>query len=203
MVRGGDKSFLCCGTLGKLPCDVFGLCLDGFLERGTANVGENEGVVFGSFVINVEKGQESESDRAFPKGRKAGDATYWVTISERGFNPLKPKYLFRATPEKEEIFIRKLPAGTYQIEKIQKEGFTILEWSLRVSFTVTPKQTTYIGKFTVQVPDRIRMGSPVRMNVADAERETTELLKNEHEKSLSNVVKALMAIQRLTGRGDR
>jgi len=159
------------------------------------NVGENEGVVFGSLVINVEKGQESESGWAFLKGQKAGDATYTIIISEQGFT-FSPNYVIRATPEKEEIFIRKLPAGAYQIVKIQKEGFTNLELSLTVNFTVVPKQTTYIGKFTVQFPDRIRVGSPVRMNVADVQRETTELLKNEHDKSLSNVVKALMAIQR-------
>ena len=159
------------------------------------SVGENEGVVFGSFVINVEKGKESESGWAFLKGQKAGDATYFVMISEQGINPLSLNYTIRATPEKEEIFIRKLPAGTYQIKKIQKEGFTTLELNLRVNFTVVPKQTTYIGKFTVQFPDRIIPGSPVRTNVADAQRETTELLKGEHEKSLSNVVKGLLTIQ--------
>ena len=159
------------------------------------NVGENEGIVFGSFVINVEKGQESESGWAFLKGQKAGDATYAVIISERGFNPLKPNYLIRAASDKEEIFIKKLPAGDYQIQKIQKEGFTNLELNVRVNFRVTPKQTTYIGKFTVQFPDRIRVGSPVRTNVGDAQQETTEKLKNEHEKSLSEVVKALMAVQ--------
>jgi hypothetical protein len=160
------------------------------------NVAENEGVVFGSLVINVEKGQEKESGWAFLKGQKAGDATYAIVVSERGLNPLKQTYVFRATPGKEEPFIKKLPAGDYQIQKIQKEGFTNLELNLRVNFTVAPKQTTYIGKLTVQFPDRIMVGSPVRMNVTDAQQETSELLKNEHEKSLSSVVKALMVIQR-------
>lgn len=160
------------------------------------NVGENEGIVFGSFVINVEKGEGNETGWAFLKGQKASDATYAVVISEIGFNPLRPNYVIKATPEKEEIFIKKLPAGDYQIQKIQKEGFTNLELNLRVNFRVTPKQTTYIGKFTVQFPDRIRMGSPVRMNVGDAQQVTTEQLKNEHERSLSQVVKTLMVIQR-------
>jgi len=159
------------------------------------DVASNEGVVFGSFVINLEKGQEKESGWAFLQGQKAGDATYAVVISEKGFNPLKQNYIIRAKPEKEETFIKKLPAGDYQIQKIQKEGFTNLELNLRVNFTVTPGQTTYIGQFTVQFPDRLRVGSPVRMKVADAQRETTDLLKNEHDKSLSHVIKALMAIQ--------
>jgi hypothetical protein len=160
------------------------------------NVGEDEGIVFGSFVINVEKGEGNETGWAFLKGQKASDATYAVIISEIGLNPLKPNYVIRATPEKEEIFIKKLPAGDYQIQKIQKEGFSSLELNLRANFRVTPKQTTYIGKFTVQFPDRITIGSPVRMNVGDAQQATTEQLKNEHERSLSQVVKALMVIER-------
>ena len=160
------------------------------------DVGANEGIVFGSFVINVERGEENESGWAFLKGQKASDATYAVIISESGFNPLSPNYVIKASPEKEEIFIKKLPAGDYQIKKIQKEGFTNLELNLRVNFRVTAKQTTYIGKFTVQFPDRIRMGSPVRMNVADTQQATTEQLKSEHERSLLDVVKAPMVIQR-------
>lgn len=159
------------------------------------SVAENEGIVFGSFVINVEKGEENESGWAFLKGQKASGATYAVIISERGFNPLRPNYVIKASPEKEEVFIKKLPAGDYQIQKIQKEGFTTLELNLIVNFRVTAKTTTYIGKLTVQFPDRIRMGSPVLMNVGDAQQKTTEQLKNEHEKSLSEVVTALMVIQ--------
>ncbi|MGH8613556.1 MAG: ankyrin repeat domain-containing protein [Gammaproteobacteria bacterium] len=163
------------------------------------NVGETEGIVFGSFVINVEKSQGNETGGAFLKGLKAGDTTYAVIISEYEFlgnrfsdqfrsNPLKPLYVVRATPGKEEIFIKKLPAGVYRIEKLQREGFGKLEFDLEVYFTVTPKLTTYIGKVTVQFPDRITPASPVRTNVADAQRETTELLKNEYGKSLSNVI---------------
>jgi len=87
------------------------------------NVAENEGVVFGSFVINVEKGQEKESGWAFLQGQEAGDATYAVVISEKGFNPLKQNHVIKATPGKEDTFIKKLPAGDYQIQEIQKEGF--------------------------------------------------------------------------------
>ena len=157
------------------------------------NIGENEGVVFGSFVINVEQGEENESGWAFLKGQKAGDASYAVLFSESGLNPLKLRYMIRARPEKEEVFIRKLPAGLYQIEKISKEGFTNLELNLKgVNFRVVPQQTTYIGKVTLQFPNRIMVGSPVRVNVGDAQQETTESLRGEHEKSLSKVVKELI-----------
>ena len=156
------------------------------------NIGENEGVVFGSFVINVEQSEGSESGLGFLKGQKAANATYAVIFAKSGLNPLKKRYVIRARPEKEAVFIRKLPVGQYQIEKISKEGFTNLELELRnVNFRVMPKQTTYIGKVIMQFPNRIMAGSPVRVNVADAEQEATDSLRGEHEKSLSRVVKEL------------
>jgi len=156
------------------------------------SVGEDEGVVFGSFVINVEKGEANESGLGFLKGQKAGNATYAVIFTKSGYNPIKQRYMVRATPEKEAVFIRKLPAGVYHIEKISKEGFTNLELYLNdVNFRVVPKQTTYIGKIIMQSPNRIMAGSPVRVSVADAQQETTESLRGEHEKSLSTVVKEL------------
>lgn len=159
------------------------------------NVGENEGIVFGSFVINVEKGEENKSGWAF-LGQKASDATYEVSISKRESNPFKLNYLIRATPEKEEIFIKKLPAGNYYIHAITKLGFSNLKMNFRVNFRVIPKRTTYIGKLIVQFPSRIRQGSPARMNVVDTQQKSTELLKTEYEKSLSEVIEELMTIQR-------
>jgi hypothetical protein len=159
------------------------------------NVGNDEGIVFGSFVINVEPGDDGSS-LAFWKGQKAGNATYAVIFTKKGFNPIKQRYVIRATPEKEDVFIKKLPAGWYQIEKISKEGFSNLELSLgNVNFQVVPKQTTYIGKLTIQFPKRIMVGTPVFLNVADTQHETTESLKGEHEKSLSTVVKQLVVLQ--------
>ena len=155
------------------------------------SVGEDEGIVFGSFVINVEPGEDGSS-LAFWKGQKAGNATYAVIFTKSGYNPIKQRYMVRATPEKEAVFIRKLPAGVYHIEKISKEGFTNLELYLNdVNFRVVPKQTTYIGKIIMQSPNRIMAGSPVRVSVADAQQETTESLRGEHEKSVSTVVKEL------------
>jgi hypothetical protein len=160
------------------------------------NVRNDEGVIFGSFVINVEQGGDDGSSLAFWKGQKAGNATYAVIFTKRGLNPIKQRYMIRATPEKEDVFIKKLPAGWYEIEKISKEGFSNLELSLHnVNFQVVPNQNTYIGKLTVQFPKRIMVGTPVFVKVGDSQQETTESLKIEHEKSLSNVVKQLVVVQ--------
>ena len=202
-MKSGERASQLARTMKTLPSSFFlatvllAIALSGCASMTSSkeelqNIGENEGVVFGSFVINVEQSEGSESGLGFLKGQKAANATYAVIFAKSGLNPLKKRYLIRAIPEKEAVFIRKLPVGQYQIEKISKEGFTNLELELRdVNFRVMPKQTTYIGKVIMQFPNRIMVGSPVRVNVADAEQEATDSLRGEHEKSLSRVVKEL------------
>lgn len=159
------------------------------------SVGDNEGIVFGSFIINVDKGEENESAWAILKGQKASDATYAAIISDSEPNPLKPNYVIKATPEKEVFFIKKMQAGDYQFLKIQKEGFTNVELNLQVDFRVMPKQTTYIGKLNVQMPTRINSGSSIRMDVVDAQQESTIRLMNDYGLTSTEVVKSLMTIK--------
>lgn len=186
------------GKRSLLLAGIFAITLTGCASMTSSkeelqNVGENEGVVYGSFVINVEKGEGNEPVWAFLKGQKAGDATYDIMISSSGLNPFKLSYIIRARPEKEEVFIKKLPAGQYRVEKIAKEGFTTLELPLEdVYFRVVPSQTTYVGKLTVQFTNRIMVGSPVSVIVGNAQQETSESLKGEYGPSLSRVVTGLM-----------
>ena len=87
------------------------------------SLGENEGIVIGSFIINVEKGPEDESGWAFLQGRKSGESEYGVLIIERPTNSFteqfertfKTNYRFTAKPEQEFTFIKKLPAGPYLV----------------------------------------------------------------------------------------
>jgi len=168
-------------------------------------LGENEGIVVGSFVVNVEKGEENESEAAFLKGRKAGDFDYGVTISERLSSavadamaeslPFKTRYEFEVKPEQEFTFLKKLPAGTYQVRSISQLGFSNLSVALSVDFTVKPRQTTYIGRLAVQFPDRVTMLSQVTTKVTDAQEETINSLKKEHGDSFfANVAKELMSM---------
>jgi hypothetical protein len=160
------------------------------------DIAENEGVVFGSFLIDLDPGEEDGSAWEFWKGQKAGDATYAAEFTKTGLNPIKPRYSLRATPEQEAVFIKKLPAGQYQVEKVMKEGFTNLELKLKgVTFRVAPGQTTYIGKLTLQFPSRIMTGTPVRVSVRDTQQETTEALRDEYRESLSNAVKELITVR--------
>jgi hypothetical protein len=170
------------------------------------SLGDNEGIVIGSFVINVEKGKEDESSGAFLEGRKAGDFEYGVTITERQSSavaeaiaasvPFRTSYGFEVKPEQEFTFLKKLPAGTYQIRNINQLGFSTLSTTLSMDFTVKPRQTTYIGRLAVQFPNRAMALSQVTTRVTDAQEETINSLRKEHGDSLfANVAKELMSLR--------
>lgn len=170
------------------------------------SLGDNEGIVIGSFVINVEKGKENESGGAILEGRKAEDFDYGVTITERQSSavaeaiaaslPFRTSYEFEVKPEQEFTFLKKLPAGTYQIRNISQLGFSTLSTNLSMDFTVKPRQTTYIGRLAVQFPNRAMALSQVTTRVTDAQEETIRSLKKEHGDSLfANVVKELMSMR--------
>ena len=156
-------------------------------------LGPNEGVIVGSVLLTAAKGDGDESGWAFFKGRKAGELEYSLSVSEIGFNPLKTTYRLPARPGKEEVFIRKLPAGSYNMDSISPSGFLApqLSLTLAIHFIVKPRQTSYIGKLVVEFPDRITAGSPVRVAILDAQQETLESLKGEHPSIVSNTVKEL------------
>lgn len=158
-------------------------------------VSADEGIVVGSFLINVEKGEENESGWAFLKGQKAAAATYTVLMSERSLNPFATKYNIRVTPGQEEFFVKKLRAGDYEIKKIQKEGFSSLELNLKATFTVVPGQTSYIGRLEVTFPDRIMVATRTFTAIVDAQQEAIAALKDKREDLGSSVVKSLMVVR--------
>ena len=158
-------------------------------------VGDKEGVVIGSVLITSAKGDENESGWAFLKGRKADDLKYAIMISESGYDhPFKERYKIQATTGKEEVFIRKLPVGNYNMDSlgiVDWDGSQRLTFRLLINFDVKPRQTTYIGKLVVSLPDRLRGGSPAKVGVLDAQLETIEKLKSEYPSIVSDTVKDL------------
>ena len=157
------------------------------------SLGENEGIVVGSVLLTAPKGDANESGWAFLKGKKASESEYSVSFSEIGSNPFKTNYTVLATPGKEEVFIKKLPAGSYNIDAITLSGFLApqLRLALFFNFNVKPRQTSYIGKLVVDFPDRLTAGSPVRVDILDAQQETIEKLRGEHPSIVPNTVKEL------------
>jgi hypothetical protein len=168
------------------------------------SLGENEGLVSGSFVINVEKNEENESGWAFLKGRKTANFEYGVIISEKkdnaaadslseGLNIFKTNYRFKVKPEQEFTFLKKLPAGMYRIRQIEQLGFSNAHINLGIDFTVRSKQTSYIGRLTIVLPARARAGSQIKIMVSDAQDETINSLRKEYGDTVfSNVAKDLM-----------
>jgi len=157
------------------------------------SLGENEGIVVGSVVLTAAKGDADESGWAFLKGRKPGEVEYSVSISESGFNPFQTNYSVPAKPGKEEVYIKKLPAGSYNMNELRPSGFLApqLILTLAINFNVKPRQTSYIGKLVVNFPDRITVGSPVHVDILDAQEETIEKLRGEYPSIVANTVKEL------------
>lgn len=160
------------------------------------SVSANEGIVFGSILFIVAEGPKDESAWAFLKGRKADDVEWTVTFGEVvGFQPFATTYSISAKPGNEEVFIKKLPPGNYNIRRAVPAGFFGLSSnhyvSLDIYFTVEPQKSSYIGKLVVNVPDRIMLGSRVRVAISDSQEETVARLRSEHPSVVGNTVKNL------------
>ncbi|MGH8611541.1 MAG: hypothetical protein ACREYF_05730 [Gammaproteobacteria bacterium] len=163
------------------------------------SLSENEGVVIGSILFIAEKGVENESAWAFLRGRRSDDVEWIVSFGELGLNPFATTYAISAKPGKEEVFIKKLPPGNYNIQRASPAGFFGLSSnqyvSLAIYFRVAPRQTSYIGKLVVNLPDRIMAGSPVRVAISDSQEGTVEKLRSEHSSILGNTVKDLATVR--------
>jgi len=157
------------------------------------SLGENEGIVVGSVLLSAANVDADESGWAFLRGRKAGELEYSVSISEAVFNPFQTTYSVPAKPGKEEVFVKKLPVGSYNMNEITPSGFLApqLVLTLTINFNVKPRQTSYIGKLVVNFPDRIMMGSPAHVEILDAQEETVEKLRGEYPSIVPNMVKEL------------
>ena len=171
-------------------------------KKELQNLSENEGVVIGSVLIDVMEGNESGW------GTKAGETDWWVFIQEAGNKLFATTHRIRAKPGNEEFFIKKLPAGSYNVFQAQPAGLSVqnlfqpnpnlrnLYLRLGVNFEVKPRQTSYIGKLAVKFPYRIALGSHVRVDILDAQDETIEKLRAEHSSVLENTVKDLATLMR-------
>lgn len=168
-------------------------------------VGENEGIVLGSVLLTVAKGDAEESGGADLKGRKAGELEYSVDVAQTdGQRWVEGSYSVQAIPGKEEVFIWKLPAGNYQMRHLELEVLGVatgllgtyelkkkIRTPMAINFYVKPRKTHYIGKLVIYLPNRIRVGSRVDWEILDAQEETINELKGTHASVVSNADKEL------------
>lgn len=170
------------------------------------SIGDKEGVVIGSVLITVKKGSKDESAWSFLKGRKADDLKYTIRISDSGYeHPFKKRYSIPATTREEVVFIKKLPAGNYKMDNlgvVSWGGNQVFSFPLSIYFDVKPQQATYIGRLTVNLPERFLMGKhfsgliPAKVNILDAQQETIKKLKNEYPSITSDMITSLATNQK-------
>ena len=169
------------------------------------DLSENEGVVIGSILVTAEKGPEGESALAgLFKGARAENVEWSIFIWETGFNPFKTTYHIVVKPASEEIFIKKLPVGSYRVDRMEQifagtKPPRALELHMSVHFSVKPRQTSYIGKLAVDFPHRMRLGSQAKVRVLDASGETVEKLRVGHPSIAGNAVKDLATLEQQWG----
>ncbi len=124
------------------------------------SVAAGEGIVVGSVLIKVAK--ESGQSSGLFQGSKAEELNYSVAIAQSGLNPFKETYELPVSPGKETYFVKKLKAGDYQILNLTPAGLFAMQVSfgIKLNFKVLPGETNYIGHLVIELPARIRPGSP-------------------------------------------
>ncbi len=168
------------------------LVVSGSLTANTAaaatTLGENEGVIIGSVMINVASPAENSS---FGRGgRKLAKAKWSLEIVKtKGFSF---GHHIRVKTGVETHFLKKLGAGSYRLEKLAGQGtLSMFGVPLGMEFTVTPQVSTYLGRIEVTVPYRHREG-PVSVRLVDGQNETIQALEKEYSEYVKVVTKSLL-----------
>ncbi len=175
------------------------------------NLESDESIVMGSLIIKVQDPEESEKDIGYLAGfsrRKAEGYKYTISLSKyvwkdylvvqsRSFSNIH-RIDVEATPNKEEVFITKLPAGDYMIYQIWRNRWDFVGDYLTTNrtFSVLPGETAYWGKIVISLPYRYSGGSD--LNTAQAVHTEVEY---ELKKFISSMGKEYSEI--ISGLGNR
>lgn len=168
----------------------------------------DEGVVVGSVLLTVEEGSSEHSyygdDDLLLAGIRKGMETsrrefaLWAELKSSGWS--QHKFSVVAKSGEEALFIKKLPVGNYQVYALSPEGFPPEQnkshMPLHKTFVVHPQQTTYIGRFSIELPYRFsagfyETGGGSGTGIWDVEAETMAKLRDKFPVVLSNVTKRL------------
>jgi hypothetical protein len=138
------------------------------------NLESDESIVMGSLIIKVQDPEESDKDIGYLAGlhkREAEGHKYTISLSKYEYKEgffvtsrslsIIDRFHVETTPNKEEVFITKLPAGDYIIYQIHRHprwNFTGDYLTTNRTFTVLPGETAYWGKIVVSLPYRYSGG---------------------------------------------
>lgn len=154
---------------------------------------KEEGIIIGSVLLSVQPGEAQESGWAWLKGRKAAEQDYALDVHETGSKLFSTRYTIQIKAGEENIFLKKLPAGSYRFLHIQTGSG---QADVGIGFTVTPGQATYIGKLVIIMPDRIRPGTEVTYSIEDEQEKIVKHVSGEYQGLLPTLTKSLMIVCR-------
>jgi hypothetical protein len=157
-------------------------------------LGAEEGIVFGSIVVETDAAPAGESALAFLAGGRSSESDYSFFASEVGLNPFVTEYGVTASTDQERAFVKKLPAGDYAIKRFKQAGLSNLEANIDVRFSVHPGEATYVGRLTVYLPYRLGVGSRIAAKVHDVCNETLVSLGPEVVAAIGTPRKELMIV---------
>ena len=155
-------------------------------------VSDTEAIVFGSVLLTVDGPEKEESNWAFLKGRKASELKFSLSFSAPGF--FTKAYSIEVTPEQESFFLKKLPAGPYNISQVRPSGLLAppsLHAKLNLNFNARSSKSNYIGKLEIAFPARISSGDTIKYRVIDSENDAVEALRHTYPNTLENTQKVL------------
>lgn len=157
-------------------------------EAAATTLGENEGVIIGSVMINVASPAENSS--FLRGGRKLAKAKWALEIVKtKGFSFGRS---IRVKTGVETHFLKKLPARSYRFASLAGRGsYSTFSVPLGMEFTVTPQVSTYLGRIEITVPYRDSEG-PVSVRVVDGQNETIQALEKEYSEYVKVVTKSLL-----------
>jgi hypothetical protein len=168
--------------------------LDMSAKRGAAP-DEDWGIVIGSFVVSlVATAAEKKA------GRDAAELLYVFDIiqlppGDAGGNYFTtPKYRLEVKPGQERIFVSRLRPGSYLIRDFHEEGITGLEGEVGGTFTVLSKETRYIGRLRVVLPEWTAKGKAYRFFVENDRDSTLEEVSKVYPNLAKTAVNAPMQI---------
>lgn len=94
----------------------------------------------------------------------------------------------------EEIFVSKLPAGSYRFLSFYQPGFSTFAWKINIKFQVQPGKKVYVGRLIFDFPkdETITIWSQIRIMIEDAKDVTLSDANSKYNIKLNDLTKNLM-----------
>jgi hypothetical protein len=97
------------------------------------------------------------------------------------------QFSLHLAPNEENVFVTKMPAGPYHIRTLEPLGYKEATVLLGIRFTVAAGRTTYIGRLTFEIPEKLPLAKGIpkgfaslqhTMRIEDAQEATIESIRN-------------------------